>query len=104
MISVSGFYKHIEKNAGVVGEAIEGIFKTMWKYPKTTIGIGLGTLGALALGNKIHPLHQILSEERKRGLMKDQRQLLGEILTEQRKGNAGPAVVPEQKLIVNPLV
>lgn len=100
MISV----KYIEKNAGAFGNAIEGILKTMWKHPKTTVLTGAGVLGALALGNKIHPLHQVLSEERKRGLMKDQRELLGEILLEQRRGNKGPAVEPQQKVIVNPLI
>ena len=99
MIPVSEFRKSLEKNASVPGK----VLKVMWDNPKTTAGIVLGTGATLAIANMIHPLHQIASEERKRGLMKDQRKLLKDILLEQRKGNEKPVLKPKQKLIINPL-
>jgi len=103
---IKEFREALEKNAakkGGVGKVIEKILKTMWKYPRTTALTALGVGGSFALANKIHPLHQIASEERKRGLMKDQRALLKDILEEQRRGNYKPPAAIPQRLKKPPL-
>ena len=100
---INSFKKSLEKNAGAVGAAVEKVLKTMWKYPKTTLGVAITTAAGLSMADKIHPLHQIASEERKRGLMKDQRSLLKGILDEHRKGNVKKPVSSGQKLIKQPL-
>jgi len=97
---LTSFKDHIEKNAGFIGSSIGlGL-----KHPYITLGglAGLGALGAaIAVSNKVHPLHQIISEQQKKGIIRDQRDLLGQILAEQKKQTIIP--IEEQKLIQNPL-
>lgn len=100
MIPINHTRLHMEKNAEV-GSLAWAVIK---KHPFLTVGAlgGLGTLAALKAAKVVHPLHQIGSEERKRGLMKDQRSLLKEILLEQKKGNYKKPK-SKQKLIAHPL-
>lgn len=100
MSYLTSFKNHIEKNAGFLTSVLKGSIK----HPYITLGglAGLGALGtALAISNKIHPLHQIVSEQQKKGIIRDQRDLLGQILAEQKKQTIIP--VEEQGLIQSPL-
>jgi len=99
MIPVKEIRTSIEKNAGNTGilwKSIGGTLKLMGKYPKTTIA----TLLALSAAKNIHPLHQIVREETKNKILKDQNLILKEILKSNKKE---PIKSREKKLIIPPL-
>jgi len=96
-ISINSF----EKEAGAITETL----KTMFKHPKVTlaiIGTGAAGLGTLALADKIHDAYNISSEMRKRKMIKNQSDILMEILKSQKK--LEPKLnFSKQKLKVEPL-
>lgn len=102
MIPIKEMRKSIEKTAGPAGKAVwKGIgstFKLMGKYPKTTIALAAGTAGAIALADKIHPLHQMVREETKNKLMKEQNVILKDILRSKKE----VAVEPKKKKLITP--
>ena len=83
-----------------IGKGISGTFKLIGKYPKTSIGAAAATLGAVALADKIHPLHQMFREETKNVILKDQNRILLDILNQEKKK---PTKSTGQKLVVPPL-
>ena len=98
MIPVSEIRKSLEKNAGTVRSVAKYFLKHPWQAIIPTLAVG----GALSIGRSIHPLHQMIREETKNKIIKDQRSILNSILNEQRKSNTPPK--SNQKLIVRPLV
>ena len=96
--------KSFEKVSGPIGKAIwdgvGGTLKLMGKYPKTTLGLIAGTAGTVALATKIHPLHQMVREETKNKILKDQNVILSKILESKKEVAAKPK---GQKLVIPPL-
>jgi len=100
MIPLIEIRNGIEKNSGIV----ESLVKTIYKYPKTTLGLLAGTAIAgygSSIFKKLHPAHQMLREETKRKAMREQRGILKEMLELQKAKNKPPAAKPS--LIKAPL-
>ena len=104
MIPVSEFRRSLEKTAGPVGKAawkgIGGTLKFMGEWPKTTLGAVIATAGAVALADKVHPLHQMFREETKNVILKDQNKILLDIL---KSSKEKPIKPKGQKRVAFPL-
>lgn len=81
MIPLKQTYDSIDKSASIGMSVV----KFVKNHPWITLGSIGAPIAALSIADKIHPLHQIASEERKRVLMKDQISILGDILNVQKK-------------------
>ena len=84
MIPVKEFGESLEKNAGAAGTVLKYMAKHPWQFIIPALAVG----GTLSIGKTVHPLHQIIREETKSRGMKQQRDILSEILNEQKKSNA----------------
>lgn len=97
---LTSFKNSFEKSAGLT----TNVAKTIIGYPGLALA-GLAGVGAVALAlkiaNKTHPLHQMVSEQQKKSIIRDQREILGQILAEQKKQTISP--IKTQKLIIPPL-
>lgn len=93
------FFEEMNKMAGV-GK----VFVLAFKHPKTTLGlIGGGALsvGAIGLANKLHGAYVMQNEARKRGIMKQQRSLLQQLVINSKREN--PKEDP-RRILINHLV
>jgi hypothetical protein len=80
------------------------------QHPKATVGIiGAGMLGSYSLGKildlseRVHPLYNIVENERKRGIMNQQVELLSGILDAQKKLSAdAPKQEPPKFIAIKP--
>lgn len=109
MMPLTGMRTELEKSASKTGDLIfrglGGTLKFMGRHPKATAATVAG--GAIAIGaaNKIHDIYHIMSEERKRGLLKGQTSILRKMLEEQQKTNKmmAPPPPPRHRLKKEPL-
>ena len=91
MIPIKYIREYLEKDAAVHGEAIKKVYRFVKKHPWTTIGTVGGTVGGLALVDRlaraILPTYHILNEQRKNSIMNDQTGLLQQISSAVNKPN-----------------
>jgi len=100
MIPLKEIREYLEKDAGI----LEGTLKMMYNHPKTTLALlGAGVIASSLphLASRIHPAHQILREEQKKRVMKEQTGLLREMLDLQKQ-NSKPKP-KSQKIMTTPL-
>lgn len=97
------FNQEMEKNAVKVVPLFGKSLRAMGRHPKITLGIlGAGALGAggVSLANKLHGAYMMMAERRKKKLLTSQRDILKEILAEQKITNAPESGQDPRKILI----
>lgn len=87
-IPIKYFKESLEKNGSIASKAMSNVMNIARAHPRLALLVALGggaSLATTVLPTMIHPLNQIISETKKRKMMKDQNKILSNILVEQKK-------------------